>query len=279
MKPVVLIPSYNRPNSRIFEKLKSIGLEVYVFVRKEQYNLYRESLPPEMNLIKLSNVNDIGQTRNAMVRWAKSKGIKWAFMMDDDIQKVEELAQSPSGIFNSKRILSQENAPPRFEKKALQYWYKTAIKYNLSLSSPVYRFNTRGDGGNLLYLNRRPCIQCVLIKIPDILYVGNYGSTREVGAEDYEIQYSLMRMGYNTGVIANIEYDCPSVGSGRGGNNDVETKNLIDRYTEYVRLFYEYVEPLPGLMEVKFTKTGIPSIKFVWKNWGGKIINLDKRKE
>ena len=87
----------------------------------------------------------------------------------------------------------------------------------------MYRFS-RKDKGNHLYVNLRPCIQCVLIKIPDILYVGNYGSTREVGAEDYEIQYSLMRMGYNTGVIANIEYDCPSVGFGRGGNNDVETK-------------------------------------------------------
>ena len=40
MKPIIAIPSYNRPDAKIFNKLSSIKLQKFVFVRKEQYKDY-----------------------------------------------------------------------------------------------------------------------------------------------------------------------------------------------------------------------------------------------
>lgn len=268
MKPVVLIPSYNRPNSRIFEKLKSIGLEVYVFVRKEQYTLYRESLPPEMNLIKLSNVNDIGQTRNAMVRWAKSKRIEWAFMLDDDIQKVERLSKKPDGSgWNSTRILQGSKTPPVIDEDALKLWYKLAKKYKISLSSPNHRAYDRTSHGRNIRINKSAIIQCCLINISDAVSVGNYKSIDITGNEDYYLQYKLMSNGYNCGKIGLIEYDC----------KNMECSKKQQRLR--VNSFLQNVCNNPDLISTKTTSTGLPSIKFVWKNWGGKVLNLDKRKE
>ena len=273
MKPVIAVPSYKRSGAKIFDKLVTTGLKVYVFVRKDESSQYRSTLPNSCIVVQLKQAEDIGSTRAEIVDYFIRKGINWVFMFDDDISKVEMLKEGDNGVWNSARILDKDTSPPRFEIPALKYWYQTAVRHKLSLSAPIMRFN-RADKGNHVYVNRRDCIQCVLVNVLDVKEVDNYKSTLEVGAEDVAIQYNLMKAGYNLGAIGRIEYDCPSVGEGAGGNNSVEESDLTKRYSKYVEDFYDYMNPDPKLVEVRLSKRGVPSIKFIWKNWEGIKLEL-----
>lgn len=273
MKPVITIPSYRRPDSKIFSKLKDIPLDKYVFVRQDEVDAYRQTAGScGFKVITLKKVTDIGNTREAIVKYLSAKGIEWAFMFDDDISRIECLAQQGTRI-TSARVLFEPGQKPRFETKALNIWFKTARKYNLSLSSPNHRAYERFQHG-ILQINCAPCSQCVLLHIPDILKVGNYRSLRETGNEDFYIQYRLMSEKFLTGKVGSIEYDCPKVGAKKGGNSAEEYTNIVDNYRTYTDTFLNRVCSDENLVRVKTYPSGQPAIKFVWKGWGGERISL-----
>ena len=268
MKPVICIPSYKRPQGTAIYRLRDIPLSKYLFVRLEEESIYKEVAAENgFRLVKLNNVHDIGETRAAIMRFCYSKHFEWVFMFDDDIQKVECLAQK-DGKITSARILYEPEEKPRFELKALKLWYDTARRYKLSLSSPNHRAYDRFKHGTV-QINKSAIIQCVLIHTPDLWSVGNYKSLNKVGNEDYYVQYLLMNNGYKTGKIGSIEYDCPCIGAGSGGNNAEEYKDIKNRYEFYVNNFLNNVCNDPQLVTTKTTKTGQKSIQFIWKNWGG----------
>lgn len=270
MKPVIAIPSYNRPDSKALQKLKNIPLEVYVYVRKEQVPLYRKYKDWGYKIIALKNVTEIGLTRRAIVKHLDSIGVRWAFMFDDDIGKVELLKYSPERKrYDSERILQGSPEPPRIELRALKLWYNLAKAHKLSLSTPCYRPDLFAKGTHI-QINSATCIQCVLLHIPDIVEVGNYHNIHETGNEDYYIQYKLMEAGYRTARIGLIEYDCPSIGNVEDGTDD----GLIPKYTKYIKNFQENVCGDPELVTTKISRSGVPSLKFVWKNWYPETISL-----
>lgn len=266
MKPIIAVPSYNNPDSKCLPKLKSVGLEVYLYVRREQVPQYRKYKELGYHIVSLNNVSEIGMTRAAVVKHLYSIGVNWAFMLDDDVSKVELLGYNKSkDRWDSKRIMGGSQEPPRMEKRAFQLWYRLAKKHDLSLSSPIYRPEIHAKGPHIL-VNKSAVIQCVLLKIPDIIAVGNYRNIWDTGNEDYYIQYKLMDAGCLTGKIGVVEYDCPSM----GGN----TENLITKQKAYIEAFQRNVYS-GDRMSTKTTKTGIPSLAFVWKQWGGMKIPLE----
>lgn len=268
MKPVIAIPSYKRPQATAIKRLKDVPLDKYLFIRPEDYDSYKPIAEENgFKIIKLKNVTNIGNTRQKLVEYCHSKGFEWVFMFDDDIQKVECLAQTKDKI-TSARILYEPDKKPRFEMRALKSWFKTAKEHNLSLSSPNHRAYDRFNHG-YLRVNKSACIQCVLLHIPDIILVGNYKSLREVGNEDYYIQFKLMNAGKFCGKVGSIEYDCPSVGQGSGGNNADEYTDINERYKLYVHTFLDNVCDDPTKITTKITKTGQKSVQFVWKSFGG----------
>lgn len=273
MKPVVAIPSYNNPQAKIFEKLKSTGLQTFVFIRKEQYNDYKYLKNYGFELVVIAeSIEELGMTRRYLVWWLNKNDYEWAFMFDDDIAKIEKLGRKPDGSgWNSLRILGGSKTSPRIEKRALRLWYKEARKYNIVLSSPNHRAYDRFSHGNNIRVNKSAIIQCFLIHVPSIIAVGNYTDTRKVGAEDYYIQYKLMKNGYLTGKIGNIEFDAPSIGNIADGTGDSFRK----KYERFVKCFKEKVCNDPELIGTKITSTGVPSIQFKWKNWGGYTIELE----
>ena len=135
MKPILVIPSYKRPNAKIFEKLSHISLDKFVFIRQEEYLEYLPVKHFGFHIIKLKSVYDIGETRKSIVSWCNSHNYEWVFMFNDDISKVERLSLSLQGKINSKRIIDGATSPPRFESKALKEWFNLATVYNLSLFS------------------------------------------------------------------------------------------------------------------------------------------------
>lgn len=72
-----------------------------------------------------------------------------------------------------------------------------------------------------------------------------------------------------------LEYDCPAVGSGKGGNNAGEYDNISEKYNQYVETFLANVCNDPERVTTKITKTGQKSIQFVWKNWSGYTVPLE----
>lgn len=269
MKPCIAIPTYNRPNAIALHRVKSVGLPVFLFIRREQMNMYKD-WSETYTLVPVDNVSEIGETRRFVVEYLYKAGYKWVFMLDDDISKVEMLAPSPKGGWNSRRILDGSKEPPLMEKEAFQLWYRLAKKYCLSLSSPDYRFD-RTDHGSLIRINKAAVIQCVLLNISAVMEVGNYRNINETGNEDYYIQYQLMSTGHRVGKIGLIEYDCPSIGNVADGSDD----QIVKKYKRYIKAFKKNVCDNEALVSTKVTKTGIPSLKFVWKNWGGEIIRLE----
>lgn len=277
MKPIIAVPSYNRPEAKIFEKLRNLGLSVFVFIRKEQYDQYKYLETWGFTLVAIhSSIEELGMTRRYLVYWLNKHGYEWAFMFDDDIAKVERLGPKPDGAgWNSLRILAGSPTSPRIEAQALRLWYQQAQKYNIVLSSPNHRAYDRFSHGNNIRVNKSAIIQCCLLHIPSIIAVGNYTDTRKVGVEDYYIQYQLMKQGYLTGKMGNIEFDAPNIGNIADGTGD----RFRQKYERFVKCFKEKVCDDPELIGTKITSTGVPSIQFKWKNWGGYTIELEARNE
>lgn len=271
MKPILCIPSYCRPDGIAIERCKNLPLKKFIFIRKEQKKLYSKWEDHYILVTQITGT-DIGKVRRNIMTWSSKHGYDWVFMLDDDISKVEVLGKKPDGTITSQRIIDRISGP-RMEIKAFKEWFKQTTKNNLVLSSPNHRAFDRFHHGQL-FVNKSACIQCVLVYVPAIIAVGNYKSLRDTGNEDYYIQYLLMREGYKVGKIGTIEYDCPAVGSGEGGNNAGEYTNLAEKYNTYVDTFLTNVCSDPKIITTKITKTGQKSIQFVWKNWGGYSIPL-----
>lgn len=273
MKPIITIPSYNRPEAKIFSKLKHLSLDKYVFVRKNQYRMYKHLIEDGFNVITIpSSVEELGKTRRYIIHWCNKQSHKWTFMFDDDISKVEMLGQKEDGTWNSQRIIDGSKNPPRFENKALKLWFDLARKYDLSSSSPNHRAYDRFHHGPVVRVNKSAVIQCFLLNVNDVLSVGNFRDTRIYGVEDYDLQYRLMHNGYKTGKIGLVEFDAPSIGNISDGTGD----EFKQKYERFVSCFKNRVCDDPNLIGVKTTSTGVPSIKFLWKNWGGYEIELEE---
>lgn len=276
MKPIITIPSYNRPDSKIFDKLIPIRLEKFVFVRKNQYEDYAHLQEKNFRVITIpTSIEELGKTRRYIVYWCQKHEYKWAFMFDDDISKIEVLGKKDDGSWNSQRIIDGSKTPPRFENKALKLWFDLAKEYDLSSSSPNHRAYDRFNHGPILRVNKSAIIQCFLLKIDDIIDVGNFRDTRIYGVEDYDMQYRLMSEGYKTGKIGLIEFDAPAIGNISDGTND----KFVQKYERFVKCFKENVCDDPDLIGIKTTSTGVPSIQFKWKNWGGYDIKLEEDNE
>lgn len=269
MKPVLCIPSYSRPDGTAIERCKDLPLRKFLFIRKEQRKLYRK-WAGHYTIIEQTDGTDIGLVRRNIINYCNENNHRWAFMLDDDVSKVEQLGYNPEkGRWDSQRILDGSKEPPRVETEALRYWFHLAKEWDLSLSSPAYRTNIGGKGPTV-HINRHPCIQCVLVKVPDFAAVGNYRSIHETGNEDYYIQYRLMDAGCLTGTINILEYDCPAVGNCPDGTED----SMRDKYLRYIQAFQRNVCDDPQKMTTKITKTGFPSLQFVWKHWNGFQVDL-----
>lgn len=76
MKPIICIPSYKRPSGIAIKRLKDIPLKKFLFVRSEELDIYRE-IAHENNftLVKLKNVNDLGDTRQKFVNGVTSRDL------------------------------------------------------------------------------------------------------------------------------------------------------------------------------------------------------------
>lgn len=268
----VCIPSYNRPNGTALRRLLSEdNLDVYLFIRSEQIELYRK-YQGRYHIIKLNNVHDIGETRRSIVRYGMKKKWSHLFMLDDDIEQVDFIV--PWYLRSGKEAMvpwsTVTTGPTLLNTYAFKMWQYLVHPYldTVAISSPYYK---RFCWSKERYENIKPKfnigqpIQCVHLNLDLLREHGiNYQPSSVCGVEDYAIAYECYKHGLRTLQVPDIVYSCPAMGSNEGGC-DFSMEILENR----IKLFMSNVVKPEDIdkFTTKISKSGVPSVKFKWREF------------
>lgn len=276
----ICVPSYNRPDPAILKSLETYPeLPIVLFIRntKEQKALYKK-WRNKCKIVLLDDVENIGQTRAAIVNWCVENKISNIFMMDDDIDELDFLYPHETKNGTVCMRAARQNMGRAYKGVnpfTLRMWIRMleSSRTDLTISSPAYRpdsWHMKNKDADIEY-NSGACIQCIHLNIKNLHKNRlNYRDTEECGNEDYALQFDVMSSGLTTCVFHDLMYGCPAVGSRPGGcENASGISDVKKRYEKYVRLFLKNVsgENHPGIKVKNTRSSAISSIKFDWKYW------------
>lgn len=300
-KVLIAIPSYGRAQTtKIFNLLMQNYAEfedvadVRGFVVKLQRGMYSRCFPKVEFIVRPSDAEtDIGLCRKFIVDWALEQGYEFILMLDDDTDWVRiSLRGSDVGdlshIKSLKDSLGVEDTKDIKEKlfwdpdKAKFCYYSNPNKAKRSLTdretllklieigqnhcmigpvaqSKVYGkfepFLSRGQATQVLFLN---------IKRMQDKNV-NFAAFSKHGVEDLYLGYQLL-LTEETPKYTNIAMSsAATMGQGKGGWN-VINPDLESRLQSQIDLFVANATEHPEYYEVSTAQSGLPSIKFSWKN-------------
>lgn len=272
--PPVFVPSYNRPDAKLLQRLfVEPEFPIVLCVRREQeemYSKYRGKCP----FLLLDNVSDLSETREAIVQ-SVSPYYEHIFMLDDDISILDY--NLPSLTKNGKPSMRSSKAcygkSPRGIDVLKMWWL--SIQYDphfneLALTGLAHRHNywdivykDRPQIYNTETISQCIHLNTVLLQRYDIHYL----PMRKVGVEDYAMHFQVMEKGLYSAVFTDIVYDCPAINSIPGGCENAHGLNHQDRYKMYLEAAKSYYGDHPGVKFSKTRTTGIESVKFVWNYW------------
>lgn len=271
----ICIPSYSRPDGSFLVDAKNKNLPVYLFIRREQEQLYAQ-YKGVYNIVLVDNVHNIGETRKAIVDWAIKNNYDNIFMLDDDISNMDFTmpGQAMSGRYYMKRRctllhLKEEIQPYVFK---MWQWLIGRCDPKLTLSSPGYQpqyWDLKNADLPIQY-NASAINGCFHVNVKNLTSHNlNYLSSNVCGNEDYSIQYLVMRAGLLTTIFKDLTYNTESIGTNEGGCNAADPEPIKERYIRYINLFNTNVlDPEDShRMTTKVSKSGVPSLKFLWKFW------------
>lgn len=271
--PPILVPSYNRPDAKLLQRLiEEPELPIILCIRREQEELYSR-WKGKCKFLLLDNVHDIAETRAEIVRLV-SPWLKSAFMFDDDINELDYLIPSltRNGVESMRTSKLKTKYVARFID-ILKMWMclNEQCDKKLTVSTPLYRpdsWHIKNKDAETRY-NNGACIQCIWLNLENLKYAGiNYKPHNEVGNEDYAIQFDIMSAGLLSAVFTDLMYGCPAVNSHPGGcENANGYSDAFERYRWYVSRAKLYYGDHPGIKYVTTKRTGIESVKFNWKYW------------
>lgn len=271
----ICVPSYNRPNAPFLKFVDN--LPVILFIRREQEELYKD-YKDRCKIVLLDNVEEIGQTRKAIVDWAIKHNISNIFMLGDDVTLLSFMMPGKSSQSDKefmKPYVTINNIPESPDKKVFKMWIW--MLRHCSNKVTISGAGNRGDRWNLSYkdskasYNSSSVIQCVHLNIDNLKkYRINYTDTRIGGTEDYTLQYQIMAAGLYSCLFSDLVYRSPAVGNGTGGNSNNE--ELVKKYNNFIQLFQRNIMAREDTSKVgvKVSKGGVPSIKFNWAQWRSK---------
>lgn len=275
----ICVPSYNRENPLILKALDTYpDLPIILFIRntKEQKALYKK-WRDRCKIVLLPEVDNIGNTRRAIVSWCVDHKISKIFMMDDDIDELDFLYPHPTKNGTICMRAARQNMGREYKginPFTLRMWMRMLddARDDLTLASPAYRpdsWHMKNKDADLVY-NNGACIQCVYLNVKNLYKAQiNYRDTENCGNEDYALQFDIMSKGLTTAVFHDLMYGCPAVGSLEGGNEDAcRIKDIKARYEHFIECFLKNVSQgeHEGI-KIAHSKSNIPSIKFNWKYW------------
>lgn len=271
--PPVLVPSYNRPDAKLLQRLLiEPEFPIILCIRREQETLYSQ-WKDKCAFLLLDNVHDIAETRAEIIRQV-SPWLKTAFMFDDDINELDYLIPSltRNGVESMRSSKLNTGYTARF-MDILKMWLCLVEQCDkrLTISTPLYRpdsWHLKNKDAEIEY-NSGACIQCVYLNLENLSYAGIcYKPHSLVGNEDYALQFDAMSAGLLTTVFGDLMYGCPAVNSHPGGcENANGYTNANERYKWYVSCAKSYYGNHPGIRYATTRRTGIESVKFNWKYW------------
>lgn len=258
----VFVPSYQRPNATFLKRSMLYSFPLYVFIRvedKKRYLWLKDR--PETHIILLRTVNNIGETRRAMVNYAISKKIDRIFMIDDDVRRLDISVWDPDKKLV--RASGTIQGYPEDWKKVFNLWgnlWKEEALFGASYRPFVWSINKE----DIEKIQRAQLQQAIGVNVKRLYDKGvTYRSSLVVGNEDLFLQLECYQNNLECVRTNMIQYDCPAMGIGKGGCNSSEPGEISDKQRKRVKLFLNSCSD-PELVSVKTTHSGIQSIKFNW---------------
>lgn len=272
----VFVPSYKRPNAAFLRRSLLYSFPMYVFIRKEEkqsYNWLKNR--PYTKLVALKSVRNIGETRAVMVQYAKEKRIDKIFMIDDDVTRLD------LSIYDEKRKMVRASGTikghPEDWSLVLSEWER--LWKEEALFGASYRpFSWSMKEKDLMSNKRAQLQQAVGVNVKRLNSCGlNYQSNFLVGNEDLFLQLECYQNGLECVRTPKIQYDCPSMGIGKGGCNNSEPGSIQYKQEKRVAAFISACTN-PSLIKVSKTRSGIKSIKFVWQKINALMTDTENTK-
>lgn len=260
----VFVPSYKRPDAVFLRRSTLYKFPLYVFVRKEERELYSwVKERPDTRLVLLNSVNNIGETRRIMFNYAVRNGIDKVLMVDDDVSRLDlSIWDDEKGVV---RASGTVKGKPEDWSKCITLW-ESLWKDEAMFGASYRPFSWSMKKESLGRTKRTQLQQAVGINISVIHKAGlNYRSNSEVGNEDLFLQLECYQHGLDCVSTTMIQYDCPAMGSGLGGCNASESGTIQEKQDKRVELFLSSCTD-KSLVRVGKTRSGVKSIKFVWSN-------------
>lgn len=266
----ICVPSYSRPDAALLKFAKKEQLPFILFIREEQKNLYKP-WAEYCRVVVLKGVTNIGQTRNAILRWAHRQGYDDIFMFDDKVTGVNFMEPHTTRTGN----LTLAKSPQcKTLKDALLVWQAFIEEYRPAMSGCQHK----GFSYNPANIDKPPLRNGMETKIAIHINVKalfehgiNYRDTKVCGSEDAALLFDVMSSGLSVLTFLDLEYgNVPSGGSSLSvGVSDKEACDRKSRFDAYNRLFLKNVcgEGHPGIGFRKDRGTGVTYIRFKWPYW------------
>ena len=264
----VFVPSYRRPKATFLTRALDYEFPMYVFVRKEDFNSY--SYLGERSNVKVvvlpKWISNIGETRRAMFKYAVKRGIPKVFMIDDDVTRLDlSVWDSEKGVVRASGTVNQKRE--NFDR-VLNHWevaWKKYFPYAAMFGASYRPFSWSIKQEQIKNAPRSQLQQCVGIDVEKIHNAGlNYKSNSIVGNEDLFLQLECYRAGLDCIKYSGVQYDCAAMGVGEGGCNASEAGSIKLKQERRVKAFLNACN-YSDLIKVSQTKSGVKSVKFIWK--------------
>lgn len=260
----VFVCSYKRPQATFLKRSVDYKFPLYVFVREEEYEDYKWLLKrPNTTLIPLTGVTNIGQTRRKAVLYAARHRFSKIFMFDDDITRLD---LSQYDIKSGKVKASGTIKGCREDMDMVLKVWEAIWDDEIIVTGASYRpFCWSLSQDEIGQTKRGQIQQCFGLNVKYLYQHNlNFKSNRLVGNEDLALEFEVMKQGGKIAIMNQIQYDCPGMGEGVGGCCDGE--DLIAKQHRRVKAFQQYYGEDVRYI-VSTSRSGIPSIKFNWKEW------------
>lgn len=200
----ILIPSKNRPNSKLFDMLKSDNLDFNIVVEPQDRQQYSEAGYSNVLIVLPENNQGLAYSRNFILDYAKQSLFGWFWMMDDDISNFYEVDDGKTKITNPTNALEIAENILSKQKGVGQ----------LGLEYQQFAWSQKKDFATNSY-----CDVCVCLNTRAI---GKIRYREEVLLkEDRDMTLQILSKGYQTIRVSKSAFSCPKNGSNKGGLFDV----------------------------------------------------------
>jgi hypothetical protein len=219
-KPIVCIPSKNRPDTKTYKLFEEVGFEVYHFLEPQEIDNY--DVPNKISIEE--NNKGIGYVRNFVLTHAKEKGWEWIIVCDDDVNKF--------GIYDGKTTNKDASIWLEIFEKVKDKPYEL---YGINYVQHAWHEK------KVYSINRKFVEVCVLINVSKIGW--EYRPQFNM-KEDRDFVLQTIKNGFGVYRFNHYWFSCPDVGTNTGGlqeqyknkRDELAAKKMCLEWSPFIKL-------------------------------------------